>query len=96
MKKINIKSYLVILAILFVSVVLITSCIKDKDAEDPVIPKTMEEYKTGLLEFVASETALLDACVIGYNKYDFKVASTASFTPYKTAYKTVLDTAFKA
>jgi hypothetical protein len=94
MKKINIKSCLLLSAILVVSVVFITSCVKDKDAEDPVIPKTMEEYKSGLLAFVSSEKALLDTCIIGYNKYDFKVASTASFTPYKTAYKLVLDTAY--
>jgi hypothetical protein len=94
MKKINIKSCLYILAILLVSAMVISSCIKDKDAENPLIPKTLDEYKKGMLSFISSENVLLDSCEIGYNKYDFKVASTANFTPYKTAYKTVLDTAF--
>lgn len=93
MNRINIKSYLVIPAILLGSLVVISSCTKDKDYEDPIIPKTLEEYKTEMLSFIASETTLLDTCQIGYNKYDFKVASTANFTPYKTAYKLVLDTA---
>jgi hypothetical protein len=59
-----------------------------------VILKTTDDYKSTLLGFVNSELDLLDTCIIGYNKFDFKVASTSNYTPYKTAYKTVLDTVF--
>jgi hypothetical protein len=92
MKKINIKSHLLIISILIIFAVILSSC--NKENEEVVIPRTIEDYKLVLSQFVTSEKALLDTCVIGYNKYNFKVASTANFTPYKTAYKTVLDTAY--
>jgi hypothetical protein len=94
MKKINIRYSLIIFTILACTVTAITSCTKDRNGEDPVVLKTTEDYQGALLSLVSSEKVLLDTCIIGYNKFDFKVASTANFTPYKTAYKTVLDTAY--
>jgi hypothetical protein len=91
MKKINMKSHLLPISLVAAFVMLFTSC--NKENVETVVPKTTQEYNQTLSKFVASEKALLDTCVIGYNKYNFKVGSTANFVPYKTAYRVVLDTA---
>jgi hypothetical protein len=67
------------------------SCTKDEPTA--VISRTTEDYKIQMSQFVASEKAIIDVCIIGYNKGDFRVASTSNFTPYKTAYLTALNTA---
>jgi hypothetical protein len=94
MKKMTNQYSHIALSILIAALVTLSACTKDRNGEDPVILKTTEDYQTALLSLVSSEKVLLDTCIIGYNKFDFKVASTANFTPYKTAYKTVLDTAY--
>jgi len=94
MKKIIIKYSITALSALILMLFTLSSCTKDRNGEDPVILKTTDDYKNELLSFVNSEKELLDTCIIGYNKYDFKVAATSNFTPYKTAYLTVLDTAY--
>jgi hypothetical protein len=91
MKKIKMKSYLFLIPVFGAFSLFISSC--NKENIETVVPKTTEEYNHTLSQFVASEKALLDTCVIGYNKYNFKVAGTANFVPYKTAYRVVLDTA---
>lgn len=67
------------------------SCTSDE--ETILIPKTLAEYKAQMSAFVAAEKVIVDSCVIGYNKGNFKVASTSSFDSYKTAYLTVLNAA---
>lgn len=86
MKTINKYRYLFSLVLLFT--VGFFSCSEDEETE--IVPKTTEEYKTQMSQFVVSEMAVVNGCVIGYDKGNFKVASTANFSPYKTAYLTAL------
>jgi len=62
-----------------------------KDDETVIVPKTTEEYRLQMSEFVAAEKAVVDSCVIGYNKGNFKVSATSNFNNYKTAYLIVLN-----
>ena len=80
-------SYLMILSVMIV----LNSC--NADEETTIIPKTLDEYKIQLSEFVVSQKIVVNDCVIGFNKGNFKVGSTSSFDSYKTAYLTVLDAA---
>lgn len=86
MKTINKYRYFFLLALLFA--VGFISCSKDEETE--IVPKTTEEYKAQMSQFVTSEKSVVNACVVGYDKGNFKVASTTNFTPYKTAYLTAL------
>lgn len=60
----------------------------DADSEDPVTPKTLDQYKAELSEIVASEKVIVENCVIGYNKGDFK--SDLNFQEYTAAYMAAL------
>lgn len=71
--------------------IVLNSC--NADEETTIIPKTLDEYKIQLSEFVVSQKIVVNDCVIGFNKGNFKVGSTSSFDSYKTAYLTVLDAA---
>lgn len=62
-----------------------------KDEETVIVPRTTEDYRLQMSEFVAFEKAVVDSCVIGYNKGNFKVSATSNFNNYKTAYLTVLN-----
>ncbi len=46
------------------------------EGETEVIPKTLEEYKQELTRFVEAEKAIVEKCVVGYNKGDYKSAAT--------------------
>ena len=61
------------------------------EGETEIISKTLDQYKQELSQFVASEKDLVEKCVVGYNKNDFK--SSAIFDVTKSAYLTVLTTA---
>lgn len=63
-----------------------TSCATEE--ETVIIPKTLEQYKQEMTQFVASEKAKVQNCVIGYNKGDFK--STTNFDVYPADYLVVL------
>lgn len=84
-------SNLLILSVIIVSGIVLNSC--SADEETTIIPKTLDEYKAQLSEFVTSEKTIVNNCTIGYNKGDFKVGSTSSFDSYKTSYLTVLNSA---
>lgn len=84
-------SNLLILSVIIVSGIVLNSC--SADEETTIIPKTLDEYKAQLSEFVTSEKTVVNNCTIGYNKGDFKVGSTSSFDSYKTSYLTVLNSA---
>lgn len=47
-----------------------SACSSDDEVE--VIPKTLEEYKAELSAIVSSEKEIVQNCVVGYNKGDFK------------------------
>lgn len=85
MKLKNIKAYLFILAAALLTG--LSSC-RAIDEETEIIPKTLEQYKLEMSAFVASEKSLVENCVIGYNKGDFK--SSTNFDTYPADYLTVL------
>lgn len=61
------------------------------DEETVIVPKTLDQYKVELQVFVDSQIGIVDNCVVGYNKGDFR--SSTNYEPYTTAYKTVLTAA---
>lgn len=61
------------------------------DEEDPVTPKTLDQYKTEMDALVASETDVVENCVVGYNDGDFRSATL--FEEYSTNYLTALNIA---
>ena len=90
MKTINKYSYFFILLVLLATIGFV-SCAKDEGTV--IVPRTTEDYKLQMSQFVNSEKAKTESCVIGYDKGNFKVASTSNFVIYKTAYLAVLDSA---
>lgn len=85
MKSTNIFS--IILAVFFAG--FMWSCASDE--ETVIVPKTIEQYKAELLGFVNSQSEIVNKCVVGYNKGDFR--STTNFDPYVSAYKARLAAA---
>lgn len=61
------------------------------EEETVIIPKTLEQYKQEMLDFVNSQIVIVDNTVVGYNKGDFRSAT--NYEPYTTAYKARLSTA---
>jgi hypothetical protein len=64
------------------------SACKSNDGEEVIVPKSLEQYKLEMTLFVASEKAIVEKCVVGYNKGDFK--STTNYDIYKAGYLEVL------
>lgn len=64
-----------------------------KEQETVIVPRTTEDYRLQMSQFVNSEKAIVESCVIGYDKGNFKVSATSNFNTYKTAYLTVLNSA---
>lgn len=91
MKRTELKSFLKISLFFFAFVLAFSSCTKEE--ETVIIPKTLDTYKLEFSLFIASEKATVTACVVGYDKGNFKVASTSNFTKYKDAYMVLLTTA---
>lgn len=89
MRILNKNSYIYILTLLLGSVFSFTACSTDEETE--IVPKTLEEYKTEMSQFVNSEKTKVENCVVGYNKGDFK--STTNFDAYCANYLTVLASA---
>lgn len=58
------------------------------EGETEIISKTPDQYKLELSQFVASEKAIVEKCVVGYNKGDFK--SSTIFEATRSAYLVVL------
>jgi hypothetical protein len=72
--------------LLFAFAISLIGCATDE--ETVIIPKTLEQYHQEMSAFVASEKSLVENCVVGYNKRDFK--SSTNFDTYPAAYLTVL------
>ena len=85
MKYIEKKTYLLFLTILFG--VGISSC-SIVDEVTVIVPKTVAEYQQQMKQFVTSELVVVNNCVVGYNKGDFK--STTNFDTYKADYLAAL------
>ena len=65
----------------------------DKDSEDPIVLRTLEEYKADLDAIVSMEKVVVQNCVIGYNKGDFKISSEEFYLDYTSAYLAALVSA---
>jgi hypothetical protein len=87
MKLINRSTRLLSLLILLALASCLSAC-KSDDGEEAIIPKSLEQYKLEMTRFVASEKAIVEKCVVGYNKGDFK--STLNYDVYKAGYLEVL------
>ena len=61
------------------------------DEEDPVTPKTLDQYKTEMSVLVDSELDVVENSVVGYNDGDFR--NGALFEEYSTNYSTALNAA---
>lgn len=61
------------------------------EEETVIVPKTVEEYKAQMQEFITSQLAVVNSCVVGYNKGDFR--SSTNFEPFTTAYRNRLTAA---
>lgn len=61
------------------------------DEETVIVPKTLEQYKTELQDFVSSQLTIVNNCVVGYNKGDFR--SSTNYDAYTEAYRAKLTTA---
>ena len=83
----KIISKLFILSFISGSIFLLSSC-SASDEETVIVPKTVEQYRQQMKQFVDAELLTVRNCVVGYNKGDFK--STTNFDAYKSAYLTVL------
>ena len=90
MKTINKYSYFFILLVLLAAIGFV-SCAKDEGTV--IVPRTTEDYKLQMSQFVNSEKSVVESCVLGYDKGNFKISSTSNFVTYKTAYLAVLDSA---
>jgi hypothetical protein len=58
------------------------------DGETEIVPKAIEQYKLEMIQFVTSEKTIVENCVVGYNKGDFK--SSVNFDAFRESYLTVL------
>lgn len=90
MKRIDIKP--IILLFVFTVALGFTSC---NDDESTVTPKTLEQYKTETLSYINAEIVTTNACVLGFNKGDFKASTSniPNFEPYKANYLKALNNA---
>ena len=66
---------------------IVSGCSGESD-ETEMTPKTIDQYKSELIQFVKSEKTIVDACVVGYNKGDFK--SLTTYDTFKADYLAVL------
>lgn len=90
MKRIDIKP--IILLFVLTLALGFTSC---NDEENAVTPKTLEQYKSETLSYINAELTSTNACVLGFNKGDFKstTTNTPNFEPYKANYLKALNAA---
>jgi len=68
---------------------LLWSCAGEE--ETVIVPKTLEQYKNEMLTFVNAQIIVVDNCVVGFNRGDFR--SSTNFVPFTTAYRARLNTA---
>ncbi|MDX9748336.1 MAG: hypothetical protein RBT57_07525 [Paludibacter sp.] len=61
------------------------------DEETVIVPKTLEQYKKEMQDFVTSQLNIVNACVVGYNKGDFR--SSTNYDAYTAAYRAKLTAA---
>lgn len=61
------------------------------EEETVIIPRTLDQYKSELLQFVNAQIVVVDNCVVGFNRGDFR--SAANFVAFTTAYRTQLTAA---
>lgn len=91
MKKIKIKPLKNISLLLLVFALILSSCTKEE--ETVIVPKTLAEYKTEYSQFVASEKAIVEKAVIGYNKGNYRVSISSTYPTNTAAYLAALNAA---
>ena len=89
MKKLKFKSYLPALVMIIAIFVISISCSKEEGPEP--VPKDATYFREQLVQLVNDQIPLVQACVVGYNKGEFKKASESNFTKFTTAYLTALN-----
>lgn len=90
--KIN-RKYFSILQIIALAIITGSFIGCDVDSEDPVTPKTLQQYKADLSAIVTPEKVAVQNCVLGYNKGNFKVKAEEFYIEYTTAYMDALVSA---
>ncbi len=88
MKYIKFNSQFLLFSLIVLMGVGNAACIKD---DEKVVPKTLDEYKTELSQIVGSEKGVVQNCVVGYDKGNFK--SELLFADITSAYLSVLGDA---
>ncbi len=83
------KNNLFRLVLMVGTMALLCSC--SVEEETVIVPKTLDQYKQEMLNFVNSQLNIVNSCVLGFNKGDFR--STTNFVPFTSAYKARLTTA---
>jgi len=89
MKKLKFNSYLPAQVMIIATLVLCISCTKEEKSE--IVPKDAAYFKEQLVQLVNNQIPIVQACVVGYNKGEFKKASESNFTKFTAAYLTALN-----
>lgn len=83
MKKLIFKSYLPALVMIITIFVISNSCSKEEGPEP--VPKDATYFREQLVQLLNDQIPLVQACVVGYNKGEFKKASESNFTKFTAA-----------
>lgn len=83
MKSIRNNSTILLFILILIVGVGFSACSEENTA---VVPKTLEQYKNELSDFVNREKAAVENCVVGYNMGDFKVFNESDYDTITTRY----------
>ncbi len=80
---------------IFIVVVFLGFTFNSCDEETTVVPKTLEQFKSETTIYINNEIAKVNACVIGYDKGNFKATSSVApnYNTYKNNYLNALNAA---
>ena len=70
MKSIKSNYKVLLVSVFTILGIVFTGCEMERETE--ITPKTLEQYKADLSGIVSSEKAIVENCVVGYNKGDFR------------------------
>lgn len=83
MKSIRNNSTILLFTLILIVGVGFSACSEDDTA---VVPKTLEQYKNELSDFVSHEKEAVENCVVGYDKGNFKVFNETDYDTITTRY----------
>ena len=87
------EKYFSILLIVALAIIGIGFSGCEADSEDPITPKTLEQYKADLSAIVTPEKVAVQNCVVGYDKGNFKIKSEEFYFDYTFDYMAALVSA---